>query len=97
VAIGKPIFVLFIRRSTQQTDKAAQVEAALAGPRFVKRITHLTLLVGIACLADAALQTALAIALTTSAFLIATTVIHVATIAGIAVGVLVLLWVRVGR
>jgi hypothetical protein len=97
VAIGRPIFLLFIWRSTKQTNQAALVEAALGNPRFVKRITNLTLLVGIAALADAALQTILAITLSTSAFLLATTAIHVATIVAIVVGPLVFLWVRAGR
>jgi hypothetical protein len=83
--------LLVIRRRTQHTDQGALVEAALADARFVKRITNLTLLIGNACLADAVLQTALAILLSTSAFLITTTVIHVATILGVAVGLIVFL------
>lgn len=54
VVIGRPIFLLFIRRSTKNTGRATQVETALADPWFVTRITNLTLLIGIACLADAA-------------------------------------------
>lgn len=96
VATGRPIFVPFIRRATKRTGQGAFVEAALADPRFVRRITNLTLLVGVAALANAVLQTFLAIALSTSAFLIATTAVHVATIAAIAVGVLVFVWVQAG-
>jgi hypothetical protein len=69
VAIGRPFFLLFIRRRTKQADQAAQVEIALGDPRFVRRITNLTLLIGIASLADAVLQTAQAIVLSTSTFL----------------------------
>lgn len=96
VAIRKPIFLPLIRRFTKQTSQAALVEAALTKPRFVKRITNLTILVGAVTLADAVLQTVLALSLSTSAFLIATTAIHVATIVSIAIGVAVFLWVRAG-
>jgi hypothetical protein len=97
VAIGRPFFFVFIRRSTKQTGQAIQVAATLANPRFVKRITNLTLLIGSACLADTVLQTALALTLSTSAFLIATTAIHVATVVGIFAGLIVFVRVRAGR
>ncbi len=96
-AMGKPIFLLFTRRSAKNTERATQIEAALADPLVVRRISNLTLIIGIACLADAALQTALAIVLSTSAFLIATTAIHVAALVGIALGVLLLFWVKSSR
>jgi hypothetical protein len=82
VAIGRPFFLLFIRRRTKQADQAAQVEIALGDPQFARRITDLTLLIGIAPLADAVFQTALAVVLSTSTFLVATTTIRVATIVG---------------
>lgn len=96
VAIGKPIFVPLIRRAMKRTRQGAVVEAALANPQVVKRITNLTLLVGVVALANAVLQTFLAIALSTSVFLLATTAVHVATIAVIAVVLIVFLWVRAG-
>jgi len=96
-AMGKPIFVLFTRRSAKQTEHATQMEAALADPLVVRRISNLTLIIGIASLADAVLQTALAIVLSTSAFLIATTVIHVAVVVGIVLGVFLLYWVKSNR
>jgi hypothetical protein len=58
---------------------------------------NLTLFIGIVCLADAAIQTSLALALSTSAFLLPTTGIHVSTIVGIVLRLLVFLWVRAGR
>jgi hypothetical protein len=73
------------------------VDIALANPRIVRRITRLTLFIGAACLADAVLQTALAIALSTSAFLLATTAIHIGVIVVIAAVLLVSLWVYAGR
>lgn len=54
----------------------------------------LTLITGVACLADAALQTALALVLSTSAFLIATTAVHIAAVVGIVLGVLLLFWIK---
>ncbi len=96
-AMGKPIFVLFARRSAKQTAPATQIEAALADPLVVKRISNLTLIIGIASLADAALQTALALVLSTSAFLVATTTIHVAAVVGIVLGVFLLIWVKFNR
>ncbi len=97
VAVGKPIFVLFIRRSVNKTEHASQMEGALADPLVVKRITNLTLIIGIACLADAALLTALALILSTSAFLISRTAIHIAALVGIVLGVLLLFWVKSNR
>lgn len=101
VAIRKPLFVVLAQRRAQMTRKGAQVESALikavlTNPRVIRRLTNLTLLVGAAALADAVLQTALAITLTTSAFLVATTIIHVGTIVGIVSTVLIVLWVRAG-
>ena len=97
LAMGKPIFVLFARRSAKKTAHATQIEAALADPLVVKRMSNLTLVIGIASLTDAVLQTALALALSTSAFLVATTAIHIAVVAGIVLGVLVLFWVKSNR
>jgi hypothetical protein len=90
-ATRKPVFVLLARRSSKHTANAAQMQAALADPQVVRRITTITLMIGIAALADAALQTAFALLLSTSAFLIATTVIHVAAIVGIVLGVFVVI------
>jgi len=97
VARGKPLFLLVIRRSMKHTRYAGQVETAMANPRFVKRISTVTLLIGIASLADAVLQTALALILSTSAFLIATTAIHIGVVVGIALGMSVLFWVKSNR
>ncbi len=96
-AMGKPLFVLFTRRSMKNTAQATQLEAALADPQVVRRISTITLMIGIASLADAALQTALAILLSTGAFLIATTAVHVAALVGIVGGVLIVIRVSSGR
>lgn len=101
VAIRRPIFVVLAQRRAQIARQGVPVEsglikAVLTDERFIRRLTNLTLLVGAGAVADAVLQTALAITLTTSAFLVATTVIHVGTIVGIVGTVLVVLWVRAG-
>lgn len=96
VAINRPTFLVIPRLRSRRTDNAAMVDIALANPRVVRRVTQLTLLVGAACLADAVLQTALAIVLSTSAFLLATTAIHIGVIVAIAAVVLISLWVQAG-
>jgi hypothetical protein len=55
--------------------------------KTTRTLRFLTLVIGIACLADAALQTALAITLSTAGFIVATTAIHVAAVIGIISGV----------
>ncbi|EFH81744.1 hypothetical protein Krac_2491 [Ktedonobacter racemifer DSM 44963] len=91
VVRGTPLVLLFIRRSMKHTRYAGQVETAMANPRFVKRISNVTLIIGIASLADAVLQTALALMLSTSAFLVATTAVHIGVVVGIALGMYVFL------
>ncbi len=76
VALRRPVLVLLARRRAP----------ARIGPRIEKRLRRLTLIVGVACLANGALQTVLAFSLSTGAFLVATTVIHFAVIAGIVAG-----------
>jgi hypothetical protein len=89
-AMKKPVFVLLARRLTKNTAQASQMEGALANPAVVRRMSTITLMIGIACLANAALQTALAILLSTGAFLLASTAVHVATLVGIVGGVLII-------
>ena len=95
VAMNKPLFVAVARwRAAMDREHAPMLTAALADPKIVRRITMLTLLVGVAALADAVLQTVLALVLSTSAFLIATTVIHFATIAVIVLVLLLAYWLK---
>ncbi len=95
--MGKPVFLLLTLRSTKNTAHATQVEGALADPAVVKRISTITLIVGIASLANAALQTSLAILLPTGTFLVATTFIHVATLVAIVGGILIFIRVSTRR
>lgn len=94
VALGKPILLLIAQRRAKISAYSAQYSAALTDPKVIALTTNLTLIIGGVTLADAAVQTVLALALFTSAFLVATTLIHVATILGIGIGVAVLLWLR---
>jgi len=97
VAIRRPILLFLVQRSARGTNRATQIKVALGRPQTVKLITNITLLVGVVALADGALQTILALTLSTGAFLIATTVIHILAVLGIVATLLVALWVRAGR
>lgn len=87
VAIGRPILLLLVRGITKAAGGDAPVRVATdPRSRTGRTLRSLTLLVGIACLADAALQTALAITLSTGAFLVAKTAVHVVALVGILSG-----------
>ncbi len=91
VAIRQPVFVLLARLRAKVAG-GSELQAALANPKMSSTLRGVTLIIGIACLGDAALQTALAITLSTARFLVATTVIHIAAVIGMATGVI--LYVR---
>ena len=80
-------------RRRAKAQVVEQIEAASADLWFAKRLSNLMLLVGIAALADAVLQTGLALALSTGAFLIATKVSHIAAAVGIVLGLLLPFWI----
>lgn len=81
VAIGRPALVFLARLVTKSAGGDAPA-AAVADPRSRagRALRFLTLVVGIACLADAALQTVLALRLSTAGFLIARVAVHVVTL-----------------
>jgi hypothetical protein len=82
VALRRPVLEL-----------VAAARRARIGPGMQRRLRRVTLVVGGACLANAALQTILALTLSTSAFLVANFVVHVAITAGIVAGLVGwLLW-----
>jgi hypothetical protein len=88
VAIGRPLFLLLAQRSARLAAGALpHAGAAIAHSRTATTLKFLTLIIGIACLANAALQTTLALMLSTAQFLIATTAIHAAAVIGIISGV----------
>jgi hypothetical protein len=88
VAIGRPLFLLLAQRSARLAAGAMLgAGTAIARSRTATTLKFLTLIIGIACLANAALQTTLALTLSTAQFLIATTAIRVAALFGIISGV----------
>lgn len=95
VAIGRPALVLLARIITKSAGGDAP-PAAVADPasKAGRALRFLTLVVGVACLADAALQTALALTLSTAGFLVATAVVHVLTLVGFVSGGLLYLRFR---
>jgi hypothetical protein len=93
VAIGKPILLLIARRvagNSRQQAAMSRIEA----PGVRRSMTRLTLYIGIVALVDALLQTALAVLLPTSSFVVATTVVHVAVVAGAVALALLFIWLR---
>ena len=81
VAMGRPALVLLARFITKAAGGDAPA-AAVTDPRSKagRALRFMTLVFGVACLVDAALQTALALALSTAGFLIATAVVHGVTL-----------------
>ena len=57
-------------------------------------MTRLTQYIGVVALVDAALQAAMALSLPTSSFLVATTVVHIAVVAGGVALALLVMWLR---
>lgn len=88
VALNRPALILLLRFYASRGLTSA--EPATLSRRMLKL---LTLLAGIACIADAALQIALALTLPTGQFLIARSVVHAAVLISI-VGVASVFWLR---
>jgi hypothetical protein len=97
LARGKPLLLVLIRLRMKNSKYAGQFEKAIANPRFVKNFSTITLVIGIAALTDAVLQTALALLLSTSAFLVATTAIHIGIWLLAATGMIVFFWIKSNR
>jgi hypothetical protein len=95
VAVGRPALLLLARIVTRAAGGDAPA-AAVADPRSKtgRALRFMTLVVGVACLADAALQTALALTLSTAGFLVATAVVHVVTLVSFIAGGLLYLRFR---
>lgn len=94
LARGTPLFLVLARLRMKNSKYAGQFEKAIANPQFVKNFSTITLVIGIVALADAVLQTALALLLSTSAFLVATTALHIGIWLLAAVGMIVFFWIR---
>ena len=94
LARGKPLFLVLAQLRMKNSKYAGQFEKAIANPQFVKKFSTITLVIGIAALTDAVLQAALALLLSTSAFLVATTAIHIGIWLLAAIGMIVFFWIR---
>jgi hypothetical protein len=89
VALGRPILLIVARRFADNSRQPAAINRRLEGPGVRHSMTRLTQYIGVIALLDATLQAALALSLPTSTFLVATTVVHIAVVAG-AVGLALL-------
>jgi hypothetical protein len=92
VAVGRPILVVLVRAAARSRGLG---DAALRA-QTVRRFGWLTVIVGAFCMADAAVHIVLAFVLPTPTFLIASTVIHLANAAAIAVCALIIFRFRPG-
>lgn len=95
LAIGRPALVLLARVVAKAAGGDAPARA-MADPRSKtgRALRFMTLIVGIACLVDAALQTVLALTLSTGGFLIARVVLHMVTLVAFIAGGLLYLHFR---
>lgn len=87
VAFDRPLVVYVARFRMRHMGYATQVDAALADPKLRRKLTRITLVVGVVATADAVVQTVLALRLSTAAFVLATPFIHIATVACMLAGV----------
>jgi hypothetical protein len=88
VAINKPLLVVLARRRLASLASSGNVNAVW-NDALTRRLKFLTLIIGVFALGDAVLQVVLALTLDTGDFLVATTVLHFATIA-LAAGTIIL-------
>ena len=82
VAIRKPILLIIARRVANNSRQRAAINRRLEGPGVRQTMTRLTQYIGIVALVDAVIQTALALSLSTSSFLIATVIVHIGVVIG---------------
>jgi hypothetical protein len=94
VAIGRPILLIIARRVAQNSRQQSSINRRLEGPGVRQTMTRLTLYIGAVALVDATLQAALALSLPTGSFLIATSLVHIAVVAGAVALALLVVWLR---
>ncbi|HEX4107550.1 MAG TPA: VC0807 family protein [Solirubrobacteraceae bacterium] len=96
VAIGKPVLVGMLRLTARgHPELRPRIEAALADPDRVHRLTVVTAILGVACTADAASTVALAFTLSTTSFVVTARAVRLAILgAGVAV---LALYIRMTR
>lgn len=96
VAVGRPILLIIARRVANNSRQQATINQRLEGPGVRQSMTRLTQYIGVVALVDATLQAALALSLSTSAFLVATTIVHIVVVAGAVALALLVIWLRMG-
>ena len=96
-AMRKPIILAIVRRTMHGTKYTERVKEVTADPQVIQRITTITLVVGVALLADAVIQTVLALTLSVGAFLVATTAVHFGIIGVIILIMAVVFWIKSHR
>ena len=90
VALGRPLLLPALRFFARgDASRRGLFERASTSPVSLRRVTVITLVIGITCLADATIQTILAVVLPTSAFVAVTTLVRVIVLIG---GAAVLAW-----
>jgi hypothetical protein len=94
VAIGRPILLIIARRVAANSRQQAVINRRLEGPGVRQSMTRLTQYIGVVALVDATLQAALALSLPTSSFLVATTIVRIAVVAGAVALALLVIWLR---
>ena len=85
VAVGRPILLILARRvADSNRQQQAAINRKLEGPGVRRSMTRLTQYIGVVALVDATLQAALALYLPTDTFLVVTSLVHIAVVAGAA-------------
>ena len=95
VVVGRPIPLIIARRAADNSRRQSSINRRLEGPGLRRSMTRLTQYIGVVALVDATLQAALALSLPTSTFLVATTILHMAVIAGAVALALLFIGLRV--
>jgi hypothetical protein len=83
LALGRPLPVVLVeRRAELDSERRAEIQARLADPVRRRALAVMTLLVGLAMTLDGAVQTTLALTVSTSAFVAASTIAHIIILGG---------------
>ena len=94
VAVGRPILLIVARRVARNSSRQAAINRRLEGRGVRQTMTRLTQYIGVVALVDAVLQADLALSLPTSSYVVATSIVHMAVVAGAVALALVVMWLR---